>query len=29
VRPAVLTSLLGYGLAIIAVTIDLGRFWEL
>jgi Ni/Fe-hydrogenase subunit HybB-like protein len=29
VRPAVLTSLLGYGLAVIAVTIDLGRFWEL
>ncbi len=28
-RPAVLTSLLGYGLAVIAVTIDLGRFWEL
>jgi Ni/Fe-hydrogenase subunit HybB-like protein len=29
VRPAVLTSLLGYGLAVLAVTIDLGRFWEL
>ena len=29
VRPAVLTSLLGYGLAIVAVTIDLGRFWDL
>ena len=29
VRPAVLTSLLGYGLAVIAVTIDLGRFWGL
>jgi Ni/Fe-hydrogenase subunit HybB-like protein len=29
VRPAILTSLLGYGLAILAVTIDLGRFWEL
>jgi Ni/Fe-hydrogenase subunit HybB-like protein len=29
VRPAVLTSLLGYGLAMLAVTIDLGRFWEL
>jgi Ni/Fe-hydrogenase subunit HybB-like protein len=29
VRPAVLTSLLGYGLAVIAVVIDLGRFWEL
>ena len=29
VRPAVLTSLLGYGLAILAVTIDLGRFWSL
>lgn len=29
VRPAVLTSLLGYGLAVVAVTIDLGRFWEL
>lgn len=29
VRPAVLTSLLGYGLAVIAVAIDLGRFWEL
>jgi len=29
VRPAILTSLLGYGLAVIAVTIDLGRFWDL
>ncbi len=29
VRPAVLTSLLGYGLAIVAVIIDLGRFWGL
>jgi Ni/Fe-hydrogenase subunit HybB-like protein len=29
VRPAVLTSLLGYGLAGLAVTVDLGRFWEL
>jgi Ni/Fe-hydrogenase subunit HybB-like protein len=29
VRPAVLTSLLGYGLAVIAVGIDLGRYWEL
>ncbi len=29
VRPAILTSLLGYGLAVVAVTIDLGRFWEL
>jgi Ni/Fe-hydrogenase subunit HybB-like protein len=29
VRPAVLTSLLGYGLAVVAVTFDLGRFWEL
>ncbi len=29
VRSAVLTSLLGYGLAVIAVTIDLGRYWEL
>jgi Ni/Fe-hydrogenase subunit HybB-like protein len=29
VRPAVLTSLLGYGLAVVAVTIDLGRFWAL
>jgi len=29
VRPAVLTSLLGYGLAIVAVVIDLGRFWGL
>jgi Ni/Fe-hydrogenase subunit HybB-like protein len=29
VRPAILTSLLGYGLAVIAVTIDLGRFWAL
>jgi Ni/Fe-hydrogenase subunit HybB-like protein len=29
VRPAVLTSLLGYGLAAVAVTIDLGRFWGL
>ena len=29
VRPAVLTSLLGYGLAVLAVTIDLGRFWSL
>jgi Ni/Fe-hydrogenase subunit HybB-like protein len=29
VRPAILTSLLGYGLAVLAVTIDLGRPWEL
>jgi Ni/Fe-hydrogenase subunit HybB-like protein len=29
VRPAVLTSLLGYGLAVVAVAIDLGRPWEL
>jgi Ni/Fe-hydrogenase subunit HybB-like protein len=29
VRPAILTSLLGYGLAVVAVTLDLGRFWEL
>lgn len=29
VRPAVLTSLLGYGLAILAVTVDLGRYWSL
>jgi Ni/Fe-hydrogenase subunit HybB-like protein len=29
VRPAVLTSLLGYGLAVIAVMIDLGRWWGL
>lgn len=29
VRPAVLTSLLGYGLAVVGVTIDLGRPWEL
>jgi len=29
VRPAVLTSLLGYGLAVIAVVIDLGRYWSL
>jgi Ni/Fe-hydrogenase subunit HybB-like protein len=29
VRPAVLTSLLGYGLAVIAVMIDLGRYWGL
>ena len=29
VRPAVLTSLLGYGLAVLAVTVDLGRPWEL
>jgi len=29
VRPAVLTSLLGYGLAVIAVVIDLGRWWAL
>lgn len=29
VRPAVLTSLLGYGLAIIAVAVDLGRYWDL
>src|SRR5271165_6250655 len=29
VRPAILTSLLGYGLAVLAVTIDLGRFWGL
>ncbi len=29
VRPAVLTSLLGYGLAVIAVATDLGRFWDL
>lgn len=29
VRPAVLTSLLGYGLAVLAVAVDLGRPWEL
>src|SRR4030042_3104029 len=29
VRPAILTSLLGYGLAVIAVVIDLGRVWSL
>lgn len=29
VRPAVLTSLLGYGLAVVAVAIDLGRYWSL
>jgi Ni/Fe-hydrogenase subunit HybB-like protein len=29
VRPAVLTSLLGYGLAVLAVAIDLGRPWGL
>jgi Ni/Fe-hydrogenase subunit HybB-like protein len=29
VRPAVLTSLLGYGLAVVGVIIDLGRFWAL
>jgi Ni/Fe-hydrogenase subunit HybB-like protein len=29
VRPALLTSLLGYGLAVLAVTIDLGRPWGL
>jgi Ni/Fe-hydrogenase subunit HybB-like protein len=29
VRPAILTSLLGYGLAVLAVTIDLGRYWDL
>lgn len=29
VRPAILTSLLGYGLAVIAVVIDLGRYWSL
>jgi Ni/Fe-hydrogenase subunit HybB-like protein len=29
VRPAMLTSLLGYGLAVLAVAIDLGRPWEL
>jgi Ni/Fe-hydrogenase subunit HybB-like protein len=29
VRPAVLTSLLGYGLAMVAVIFDLGRFWGL
>jgi Ni/Fe-hydrogenase subunit HybB-like protein len=29
VRPALLTSVLGYGLAVLAVTIDLGRPWEL
>jgi len=29
VRAAVLTSLLGYGLAVIAVVIDLGRYWSL
>ncbi len=29
VRPAILTGLLGYGLAVLAVTVDLGRFWEL
>lgn len=29
VRSAVLTSLLGYGLAVVAVGIDLGRYWSL
>ncbi len=29
VRPAVLTSMLGYGLAVLAVACDLGRFWGL
>jgi Ni/Fe-hydrogenase subunit HybB-like protein len=29
VRPALLTSLLGYGLAVVAVAVDLGRPWEL
>jgi Ni/Fe-hydrogenase subunit HybB-like protein len=29
VRPAILTSMLGYGLAVIAVACDLGRFWDL
>jgi len=29
VRPAVLTSLLGYGMAVLAVMIDLGRPWSL
>ena len=29
VRPAVLTSLLGYGLAVLAVIVDLGRYWDL
>jgi Ni/Fe-hydrogenase subunit HybB-like protein len=29
VRPALLTSLLGYGLAVLAVAVDLGRPWEL
>ena len=29
VRPAVLTSLLGYGLAVLAVAVDLGRYWGL
>jgi Ni/Fe-hydrogenase subunit HybB-like protein len=29
VRPALLTGLLGYGLAVLAVIIDLGRFWGL
>jgi Ni/Fe-hydrogenase subunit HybB-like protein len=29
IRPAVLTSLLGYGFAMLAVVVDLGRFWSL
>jgi Ni/Fe-hydrogenase subunit HybB-like protein len=29
VRPAILTSLLGYGFAGLGVVIDLGRFWEI
>jgi Ni/Fe-hydrogenase subunit HybB-like protein len=29
VRPAILTSLLGYGFAALGVVIDLGRFWEI
>jgi Ni/Fe-hydrogenase subunit HybB-like protein len=29
VRPAVLTSLLGYGLGVLGVVVDLGRPWEL
>ena len=29
VRPAVLTSLLGYALGAFGVIVDLGRWWEL
>lgn len=29
VRPAILTSFLGYGAAAVAVVVDVGRYWEL